>query len=160
MLSLRTCCRSARHGWEGSKDLSLLSAITALASVIVTGSIAVFTLQRSHKEANSQRRQQYLLAILPRRLDALENTWRMTYELESGMQLTQERSSQLVDASIWLPRDLKDELITVIAHPDKLATQRLSSIRRQLEDASGAPHIDALQSTLIEVPSSNSQRVK
>jgi len=84
----------------------------------------------------------------------------MTYELESGMQLTQERSSQLVDASIWLPRDLKDELVTVIAHPDKLAAQRLSDIRRQLEVASGAPQIDALQSTLIEVPSSNSQKVK
>lgn len=161
-LAAGSCRRlgSAHSSQGGATALNLLGALTGLVSVIVTGLVAFLTLQRAHKDASSRRSHEFLLAILPRRLNAFENTWRMIFELESGTLLTPEYTKQLVEVSIWLPRDLRDELITVIAHPDKLTAPRVSSIRRQLEDSSGAAQIDALQSKLIEVPPFHTQKVK
>jgi len=121
--------------------------------VAVTGLVAILSLRQAHAESNSQRSHEFLLTILPRQLDALESAWRMIFELESGMTLDQEHINLIVEASIWLPRDLRNEIISLITHPEELSAQRVSDIRRRLEDSSGAPKIDALRSVLIEVPS-------
>jgi hypothetical protein len=130
--------------------VNLLSGLVSLVSVAVTGLIAVLTLRRTYKESVNQRSHQFLLAVLPRRLDALENTWRMIFELESGTPLTPEGTNQLVAASIWLPKSVKEEVIKAVTHPSKMTAQQVSDIRNKLEYLSGVPQIDALQESLIK----------
>lgn len=131
--------------------LALLAAIASLASVLVTGGIAFLTLRQTGAESRAQRSQQYLFSILPRRLNAIENTWRMIFELEAGMQLSSDRISQLVECSIWLPAKARDELVRSAARPDTITTERVKAIRDELLKSSGAPLIDALQAKLISL---------
>lgn len=132
--------------------LSTVAAITSLASVVITGTIAVLTLRQAHSESRNQRSQQYLLAILPRRLDALESTWRMVFDLEVGESLSQARIGELVKHSVWLPDLIRDELIGLFAHPDQITSQGVSQMRRKLLEASGTHQIDALRVSLVDTP--------
>lgn len=131
--------------------VALFGAIAGLVSVVATGTIAILTLRQTGAESRAQRSQQYLFSILPRRLDALESTWRMIFELEAGMQLSQDRISQLVEFSIWLPVKVRDELIRSVARPDRITTERVSAIRDELLESSGAQLIDVLQARLLDV---------
>jgi hypothetical protein len=131
--------------------IALLGAIASLVSVLATGTIALLTLRQASVNSRAQRSQQYLFSILPRRLDALESTWRMIFELEAGIKLSQDRLSQLVEFSIWLPAKLRDELIRSAARPDTITTERVSVIRDELLKSSGAPLIDVLQAKLLDV---------
>src|SRR5690242_3105670 len=106
-------------GIEGVGVVALIGAITSCISVIVAGSIAVLTLRQSRVESKSERAHRYTLEILPRRLDALESTWRMIFELEAGVSLSQDRIDQLIQTSIWLPSHIRDSLITLLIDPGK-----------------------------------------
>jgi hypothetical protein len=131
--------------------LILIGAVTGLASVVITGAIAVLTLYQAHSESKSQRSQQYLLTILPRRLDALESIWRMVYELEAGESPSQMTISQLIEHSIWLPDVMRDEVIGLFVHPEEITKQDISGIRRKLLEASGSNQIDSLRSSLMDI---------
>jgi hypothetical protein len=136
--------------------LSIVTGLTGLMSVLATGFIAFVTLRRSSSAADRQHSQEFLLAVLPRRLDAIESIWRTLFQLESGAELTQELTDQVVRASIWLPGDLRRELIGLMVRPDAITSAEISSLRKQLEMSSGATQIDALQLALIKSPSFNS----
>jgi hypothetical protein len=147
-------CGSLEHGaaGEGGFDMvSILAAITSLVSVITAGLVAVFSLRQTRSESRSQRSQQYLISILPRRLDALENTWRMVFDLEAGESLTSTRISQLVQYSIWLPESIRDQLIGLFSHPDQITNDQVSRVRNELLLSSGAQQIDILRANLVEV---------
>src|SRR5262245_4901233 len=96
---------------------TVMTAAAGLASVLASGVIAVLSLRQSRHEHSTRLSHEFLLAALPRRLDAFEKTWRVLYDLESGQRLPPDRIAELVECSIWLPSDIVGSVIPLIAEP-------------------------------------------
>lgn len=137
----------------------IISAITALVSVLLSGTITAITLRRTRRESEDRRRHEYLMGILPRRLDALEMAWQLVFSREAGEELSDDAVSKLVSHSIWLPSGLRQSVTAIATDPTTLPNaDQVHTLRLQLSQASGAAALDQLQSHLVERPTAVTPR--
>lgn len=88
------------------------------------------------------RSQQVALALLPRRLDALERIWREVFELERAGIVSPGKLDELISATLWVSEDLRESFLSVLLS-DELDVSALRKLRTQLVQASAVTEIDA-----------------
>lgn len=130
--------------------MALLGSITSLVSVIVSGAIALFTIRHAAAESRLRRVQEFALAVLPRRLDAIQTSWALLFDLESGKAIDPARANSFVEASVWLPEKIRSGLTELLANPDAVTAERSAELRDDLEEASGSPLIGISHVSLAE----------
>jgi hypothetical protein len=94
--------------------------------------------EREHRESYSR---QIALALIPRRLDALETAWRVLFHLQAAESLTSDDINSLVGASMWMPDTTRESVLELLSNNDS-PKEHLAHLRRQLVDATGVAEID------------------
>jgi hypothetical protein len=121
---------------------SIITSGAALIAATFSLAVALATLRRNRRENEIGRLQQIALAVMPRRLDALEKIWRDLFELQSGKSKDQESLARLVSASMWAPPQLREALLALAAD-GKQSDQSFAGVRRLLLQAAGVEEIDS-----------------
>ena len=80
--------------------VAVLGAIASLVAVLVSGTVALVTLRSSQREAAATRSQEFLMALLPRRVEAFEEVWRALYLAEGGSPLSEQQRDRVVEPDL------------------------------------------------------------
>jgi hypothetical protein len=121
--------------------LQILSAITALVSVLVSSTVALFTIRMNREQARQKNISDLTTGILPRRLDALEAIWAGLFALESGTPIDTQDLDKIIRSSMWLPEEMRQTVLAPFINPN--GTHDIRAIRTILYDQSGANLLDS-----------------
>ena len=128
--------------------VAVLGAIASLVAVLVSGTVALVTLRSSQREAAATRSQEFLMALLPRRVEAFEEVWRALYLAEGGSPLSEQQRDRVVERSLWLPEKAGKQVLSLLAQeglPDSDDTRR---VRDALKESSGSTALESIQSMI------------
>lgn len=121
--------------------VQVLTSVTALVSVVLSATLAFVTTRTNIDLAKKKGISELALAILPRRLDALELTWSRLFDIESRGHISSSELDRVIQASIWLPEYVRDEVLAVfLTTSSEVDIQRARSL---VLEASGISYVEA-----------------
>ena len=121
--------------------MQVLTSVTALVSVVLSATLAFVTTRTNIDLAKKKGISELALAILPRRLDALELTWSRLFDIESRGHISTSELDRVIQASIWLPEYVRDEVLAVfLTTSSEVDIQRARSL---VLEASGISYVEA-----------------
>ena len=121
--------------------VQVLTSVTALVSVVLSATLAFVTTRTNIDLAKKKGISELALAILPRRLDALELTWSRLFDIESSGHISTSELDRVIQASIWLPEYVRDEVLAVfLTTSSEVDIQRARSL---VLEASGISYVEA-----------------
>lgn len=125
--------------------VEVLTAVTALVSVVVSGILTIVSFRSASLAARRQHAVEMALAILPRRLDAVEGVWMSLFEKEAGGTLRQERIDGLIRSSVWFPSGLRERVLALLASPGLPDAQEFAAVRLAMMDIAGVSMMDQIR---------------
>lgn len=76
--------------------------------------MAVLSLRQIRQDNREARAHAQGLALVPRRLNAIETLWLELYEIERGQALDEPRIRRILPAIMWLPPTLRDQFTQLL----------------------------------------------
>jgi hypothetical protein len=126
----------------------VVGSLTGLLAVVSSGVVAIVTIRNQASTAAEERAQEFLLALLPRRVEAFERVWTALYTVESGGHLTDGQQETIVASSLWLPTDVRERTLAILADSAVVSHERAAEARRVLQARSGADSLTRIQDYL------------
>ncbi len=128
---------------------AIIAGSVGLASTILSTLIALYTINKTQLDRQQSRSQDIAIAILPRRLDALQQTWKHLYKFQITNIYSNDYADELIEAAMWLPSNLRQALLSALrssfANPEQV-----KRVQSMIIDAAAVSEIDVALKRLSE----------
>ena len=127
---------------------AIVAGSVGLIAALLSFAIAVLSLRQVRQDSRETRAQTESLALIPRRLTAIETLWLELYEIERGQTVDESVIRRIIPAIMWLPPTIRDQFTKLLLdrlHHDnnfEINNQEFLILRQGLLDAAHVASID------------------
>lgn len=112
---------------------AIITGGVGIVAALTSTLLAFYSIKQTTIDKRDSRAHSLAEQILPRRLDAYETVWARLFELEHSGSLSDQAADQLVAVSVWLPENLRNNLLGLaVSHTTAIDKNQLSEVRHLL----------------------------